>query len=784
VRASSRLDVLLLGLTGVWCVVFVFHLDSVASGRLAWLPIAVDRADSASGLPVVRELWHATHNDGALQRGDEIVAVGEKSMIGTTPLDFVGAVFAEDTGALPLTTRRGENLRTLELQLPPVLLPLRKSVVSASFAVLAALALWRTRGTGEGRLFFLAMTAYAFHWADFWGGSPARTLAGISVFGASICFFMPLALRAAMSFPPEAAREGWSSRAWPWLLLPVGLITTSWAFGLPGPLPEAERLALGMNGLFILLLVGILSRNYRVSGLAGRRQLRWVVFGFWIGLVPAFVASNIALLVPTLSWLYELCLAFAVFIPVCLFIALVRYQLYDVDRLLTAAATYTLVGIVAIGGVFFLAPKASAATAEWIDPNVGQSVFSLAFGGLVFVGLRRIDRAIQQRLYPERRALLEDSRLLRRDLSDCEKPIDILIVLGRRLRSLLRLETVAVYSRARTAYAPVYARGPGVCPAFDPDGTLVEHLAMAGAAVETKELAGPAFAEADVEALHSMGVELVLPVRSAGGVSAFVCLGGKRSGDVFTGPDRALLQGLADKAGDELERFSLAEIQRESRERAERMRSFVPGAVARELDAGLVLEAGEREISVLFADIRGYTPFSEGQEPAAIFAAVSEYTQLVSQIVEAHGGAVVEFHGDGLMAVFGAPRPLDDKERRATEAAQEIAVEVPRLELRGADGAPVQLDVGVGIASGSGYVGPLQAIDRAIWVALGNTTNLAARLEGATRTLDVAIVIDAATHHAIDESGDAFSRVSNHRVKGRRLPMDVYTWSPITPEEK
>ena len=94
----------------------------------------------------------------------------------------------------------------------------------------------------------------------------------------------------------------------------------------------------------------------------------------------------------------------------------------------------------------------------------------------------------------------------------------------------------------------------------------------------------------------------------------------------------------------------------------DRLRRYVPGAIADELASGGVLEDGEREVSVLFVDVRGYTSYAEHRGASEIFASVNRYTETVSEVVRRRGGSVVEFNGDGMMAVFGAPRALERKE--------------------------------------------------------------------------------------------------------------------------
>src|SRR5690606_15934674 len=129
-------------------------------------------------------------------------------------------------------------------------------------------------------------------------------------------------------------------------------------------------------------------------------------------------------------------------------------------------------------------------------------------------------------------------------------------------------------------------------------------------------------------------------------------------------------------------------------------------------------------------------------------------------------------NGDGMMAVFGAPRPLARKERAAVETARRIAAAVDALELGAATGR--RLSVGIGIATGPAYVGNIQAVDRLIWTAIGNPINLAARLQALTREIGAAIAIDDATFRA---AGDACAGVvarPHTAIRGRDEPVDVY----------
>jgi adenylate cyclase len=132
--------------------------------------------------------------------------------------------------------------------------------------------------------------------------------------------------------------------------------------------------------------------------------------------------------------------------------------------------------------------------------------------------------------------------------------------------------------------------------------------------------------------------------------------------------------------------------------------------------------------------------------------------------VQENDGTVVEFNGDGMMVVFGAPEPLPRKELQAVEAARRIV-----------DSMPPTLSVGVGIATGSAFVGSIRATDRSLWTAVGSTTNLAARLQTLTRELDAAIAIDETTRERAAYLCMDFARHANVAIRGRSGRLDIFT---------
>jgi class 3 adenylate cyclase len=758
------------------------HLAQVWRGGLAWVPVYVTPAADAAGHPVVRSFWSPEIAAGSeLAPGDEILAVAGESLRGAGRLDFLTRVYQHVSVSrrVPVEIRSGGEVRAVLLELLPVPLSWRASVLAIAFVGLGALAFWRTRGFGPARLFFGFALCYGLHWSYFWGGPPLQTLAGISAFAVGPTLALPLAVRAALSFPLETASRGAWPRIWPWGFGLAGVGGATWAFG--GPLPADWGLPLAAGGSVgcALAVLAILTRNYRRSGPTGRRQIKWVLVGIYCGLVPILLAGAATLLDRNLWWLYEASLVSLLCIPFGLFVALSRDHLYDVDRLISAAATYTILSVLLIAGLLVAVPRLAHLASAQIDPTLAQTALSLAVA-IVVVGSRsRLDPWVQRLLFRERRALERGAFDLRRDLASCEKPRDLLELLGERLEALLTPECTVIYLVDAEEIAPVFARGPAAAPSFDPEGALALRLAGQAAPlrVPARRRQG-LWRELDLEegsALEAMGAALLAPLRQQGVLAGFVCLGGKRSGDVYTETDLALLGSVADKASDELERFRELELREAERTMSAQLRRYVPGALAEQLERGAALQAGVREVTVLFVDIRGYSGFAEPRTPQQIFEAVSAYTQTVSRIVREHGGTIVEFNGDGMMAVFGAPETLAEKERAAVEAARAIRSETRQIVAHGPAGADRRIDARVGIATGPAYVGSIQAVDRAIWSALGNTTNLASRLQSLARERGAGVVIDESTWLAAGGAAREFVSIGIVPIRGRQVPVEVFT---------
>lgn len=170
-----------------------------------------------------------------------------------------------------------------------------------------------------------------------------------------------------------------------------------------------------------------------------------------------------------------------------------------------------------------------------------------------------------------------------------------------------------------------------------------------------------------------------------------------------------------------------------------------------------------REISVLFCDIRGFTALSAGRAPQDVVNRLNLFLAKMVDIVELHhGGMINKYLGDGFMALFGAGAMHPDHAQAAVSAAREILA------------ADIEFKIGIGIHSGPAIVGNMGSARRLEYTAIGETVNLAARLEALTKTLSVPLVFSAATRARLTQ--DLTLRpLGAQSIRGQPQPVEVFT---------
>jgi class 3 adenylate cyclase len=237
--------------------------------------------------------------------------------------------------------------------------------------------------------------------------------------------------------------------------------------------------------------------------------------------------------------------------------------------------------------------------------------------------------------------------------------------------------------------------------------------------------------------------------------------------DYLTKPINAVLLNARINAS--LEKKRLRDQQREL------ISKFATREVAEDLLAsGFSLGGKHVEASAMFCDIRSFTTLSEAREPAEIIELLNDYYTLMMDAIGGEGGVVNQMVGDGLMAIFGAPVPRDDHRRRAVLAARQMVAMIGLFNEEQAAQGRVQIRIGVGIASGKVIAGYTGTLHRATYTCVGDTVNVAARLESQTKVLERPILIDGNTRAGLGDDIPVEAQ-GELEMKGKTMPVTVYS---------
>jgi adenylate cyclase len=208
---------------------------------------------------------------------------------------------------------------------------------------------------------------------------------------------------------------------------------------------------------------------------------------------------------------------------------------------------------------------------------------------------------------------------------------------------------------------------------------------------------------------------------------------------------------------------------------------FLPGPVVDDViaETGPNGRLGGRRLyaTVMFADLRGFTAAAERLPPEMVIDVLNRYLTEMSDAVLDHGGTLVAYQGDGLMAVFGAPIEQPDHADRAIDAAREMReVRLPRFNAWATTAGIVDdFRMGIGLASGPVMSGNVGSERRLEYATVGDTTNTAARLEAMTKETPHMLLIADTTRAAASRSVPDLTAVGSLDVRGRQVPASVWT---------
>jgi adenylate cyclase len=210
---------------------------------------------------------------------------------------------------------------------------------------------------------------------------------------------------------------------------------------------------------------------------------------------------------------------------------------------------------------------------------------------------------------------------------------------------------------------------------------------------------------------------------------------------------------------------------------------FVPPGVVDEVlkrtDDDLRLGGLERVCTVMFTDLRGFTSFSESQPAAHVIEVVNYYLNEMTEAILGHGGTLIDYMGDGIMAVFGAPLDQADHADRALASSREMLEKrLPHFNQWLTDqGHPSAFRMGIGLNSGKVMCGNVGAEQRVAYTVIGDTTNTASRIEGMTKGQPHMLFVSETTREWMQEVPDDLELVDEFAIRGREAKMKIYSIS-------
>ncbi len=526
-------------LVPVWALALLLSLASI-DRDIVESPLRVHGAASEDAYPTVSSLqpWAVTGDDPAAQvkPGDrllEIAGVDARGASGPRAISLVWDGMA-GTSALPLVVERDGRRLEVEGRIPRPIAKWPPLVLSLVFGALAVFGLWRFPELRVSRIAFPTLMASAVYFGARFGTTPTELLAAFWLQAGALVFLQPLTVRLVRHFPDGREGARWA-RGWPWLLgLNGPILVDAMLFdaGPPGLVDYGNKL-ITIAAPIVTLAVGI--DRYRASNRTNRRRFKWLLLGMMIASTPAPLVGMLSAIRPELgAWFLPGQLA-QLAVPICLWIAIARHGLFDIDRVLNVAAV-VFGALLLLGGVTVTAgPAAHEALVSSGGVSEATASLLLVFAAIGVVGpaafLARA--ALDRWTFAQRRARAAAVERLLASLDRADKLREIGARLTRDACDLWNARGAALFVRMEDGLQPVSR-----------EGELPEDLDLASGAPFGAMPPGAIREEGGI----LLDVQWPLAVRLPGGaVEGAIVVAPNRSGDPYDERDRALLAVVAER---------------------------------------------------------------------------------------------------------------------------------------------------------------------------------------------------------------------------------------------
>ncbi len=258
--------------------------------------------------------------------------------------------------------------------------------------------------------------------------------------------------------------------------------------------------------------------------------------------------------------------------------------------------------------------------------------------------------------------------------------------------------------------------------------TIADRVAKDRVAILTSDAQiDPRFTSGDSIRFHGIRSAMCAPLWRGDKVIGIIHIDSPMAANTFGEADLELLSALGNYAAIAIEQASLNKKVQLEKVRRERFEKYFSPAVAERIMSEGEKEVQELEVSVVFADIVGFTPMAEKMEPLEVGQLLNDYFSRMADVVLEYDGTLDKFIGDCIMAVFGAPYPQEDHAERAVRVALEMRRRLTELNKELAKDPPIEMRMGIN--SGKVIAGPIGSHKRKEITVLGDTVNVASRIE-------------------------------------------------------
>jgi len=204
---------------------------------------------------------------------------------------------------------------------------------------------------------------------------------------------------------------------------------------------------------------------------------------------------------------------------------------------------------------------------------------------------------------------------------------------------------------------------------------------------------------------------------------------------------------------------------------------FLPEAIVEKVltdQNALELGGEKKEVTIIFSDIRGYTDLSETLEPDEVLNLLNIFNAAMGDIIKENKGTIFDYQGDAIMAVFGAPVEEPHHAFHAVKAAMGMQEKMKELAEKWEKEGKPRVEIGIGVSTGTVAIGMMGTSDRRQYVAIGDSTNVAARVQGKSKELNSPVLITETTYEQTKDKIIAESAGKPVEVKGKSKPLNLY----------